>query len=144
MPGTCLLLCVPKRGKSSPRPVDSGVLRRTIAVIGAEPCNLGRKRSNCAVDHRFAAAVHRHRCGAPRCLKPGVRSSTLRLALPGSGARRGRNVMESATGNVDAGGRIVPAGNGWQWIADGWTLFMKQPGVWILIAVIVLVAFVVL
>lgn len=52
--------------------------------------------------------------------------------------------MESATGNLDAGGRIVPAGNGWQWIADGWKLFMKQPGVWVLITVIVAVVFAVL
>jgi hypothetical protein len=28
-------------------------------------------------------------------------------------------------------GRHVPIGNGWKWIADGWTLFMRAPGMWI-------------
>lgn len=35
------------------------------------------------------------------------------------------------------GSRAVPAGNGWQWIVDGWRLFKKQPGLWIGIAVAV-------
>src|SRR3954471_6951403 len=30
-----------------------------------------------------------------------------------------------------SGGRHVPAGNGWQWIKDGWALFMRAPGLWI-------------
>src|ERR1700682_2809299 len=42
------------------------------------------------------------------------------------------------------GGQSVPAGHGWTWIADGWTLFMKAPGTWIGIAVIALVIFIVL
>lgn len=33
-------------------------------------------------------------------------------------------------------GRGVPAGNGWQWIASGWDLFKRNPGVWILIFII--------
>ena len=32
--------------------------------------------------------------------------------------------------------RQVPAGNGWQWIADAWKLFLKQPGLWVLLFVI--------
>jgi hypothetical protein len=27
-------------------------------------------------------------------------------------------------------GRTVPAGNGWQWIVDGWRLFARQPLMW--------------
>ena len=34
------------------------------------------------------------------------------------------------------GGRSVPAGNGWQWIATGWDLFKRNPGAWILITII--------
>ena len=34
-----------------------------------------------------------------------------------------------------ASGRAVEAGRGWEWIAEGFTLFKKQPGVWILILI---------
>jgi uncharacterized membrane protein len=34
------------------------------------------------------------------------------------------------------GGRSVPAGNGWQWLVQGWELFKRNPGGWILIFVI--------
>lgn len=30
-----------------------------------------------------------------------------------------------------AGGQSRPAGHGWTWIADGWELFKRQPGLWI-------------
>jgi uncharacterized membrane protein len=29
------------------------------------------------------------------------------------------------------GGQSVPAGHGWSWIAEGWELFKRQPGMWI-------------
>lgn len=35
--------------------------------------------------------------------------------------------------------RVVPGGNGWQWIADAWKLFLKQPGVWVLLFVIFMI-----
>jgi len=38
-----------------------------------------------------------------------------------------------------SGGRHVPAGHGWKWIADGWALFVRDPGTWIAIALIYLV-----
>lgn len=42
------------------------------------------------------------------------------------------------------GGRPVEAGRGWAWIASGWELFKRQPGMWIgitlLLAVILVVA----
>jgi uncharacterized membrane protein len=44
--------------------------------------------------------------------------------------------------NFVSRGRTVPPGNGWKWIADGWELFKRQPGVWIAIAVIFVVIFV--
>jgi len=34
------------------------------------------------------------------------------------------------------GGRVVPAGNGWQWLVDGFDLFKRNPGAWILILII--------
>jgi uncharacterized membrane protein len=42
-------------------------------------------------------------------------------------------------GNFTPGGRPRPAGNGWSWIAEGWRFFMKAPGIWIAIAVVMLV-----
>lgn len=35
--------------------------------------------------------------------------------------------------------RTVDAGNGWQWIVDGFNLFTKNPGMWILLTVILMV-----
>lgn len=42
------------------------------------------------------------------------------------------------------GGRSLVAGAGWNWIATAWPLFMRQPGVWIGVLVVLLVASVVL
>ncbi len=43
---------------------------------------------------------------------------------------------------ADIGGapaiRPVPTGNGWQWIVDAWRLFLRQPGLWVLMFVIVI------
>ena len=39
------------------------------------------------------------------------------------------------------GGQLRPAGNGWTWIADGWELFKRQPGLWIGIVVLAFVIF---
>jgi uncharacterized membrane protein len=42
-------------------------------------------------------------------------------------------------GNFTPGGRPRPAGQGWRWIAEGWRMFMKAPGIWIAIVVVMLV-----
>jgi hypothetical protein len=42
------------------------------------------------------------------------------------------------------GGRAVGAGQGWTWIADGFGLFKKAPGIWIALVVILFVILVVL
>lgn len=44
-----------------------------------------------------------------------------------------------ATGDFVPGGRAVPAGNGWGWIATAWELFKRQPGMWIGMIVVLLV-----
>jgi uncharacterized membrane protein len=49
---------------------------------------------------------------------------------------------QSPTGS--ATGRAVEAGQGVEWLREGWQLFLKNPGVWIAIAVIALVIFLVL
>jgi hypothetical protein len=41
-------------------------------------------------------------------------------------------------GQLIEGGRAVPAGDGWQWIVDGFNLFKLNPGVWILNLIILL------
>jgi len=41
-------------------------------------------------------------------------------------------------------GRAVAAGRGWDWIVEGFTLFRKQPGMWILMTVALGVLFVLL
>jgi uncharacterized membrane protein len=43
-----------------------------------------------------------------------------------------------------AGGKSVAAGRGWDWIAAGWELFKRQAGMWIALALVALVIFVVL
>lgn len=42
-------------------------------------------------------------------------------------------------GNFTPDGRGRPAGNGWTWIAEGWRYFMKAPGIWIAIIIVLLV-----
>ena len=45
-------------------------------------------------------------------------------------------------GNFNPEGQAVAAGNGWKWIADGWELFKRQPGTWILLLIaFVLISF---
>ena len=41
--------------------------------------------------------------------------------------------------NFVAEGHPVPAGHGWTWIAGGWELFKRQPGIWVAIAIIAIV-----
>ena len=36
------------------------------------------------------------------------------------------------------GGQSRPASHGWSWIAEGWELFKRQPGMWIGIVLIAL------
>jgi uncharacterized membrane protein len=40
------------------------------------------------------------------------------------------------------GGQSRPAANGWSWIAEGWELFKRQPGMWIGIVLLLFVIFV--
>ena len=44
--------------------------------------------------------------------------------------------------NFIAEGHPVPAGRGWTWIASGWELFKRQPGIWVAIAIIAIVIFI--
>src|SRR5437868_14415550 len=41
-------------------------------------------------------------------------------------------------------GRGLPAGAGWDWIAEGWSLFTKAPLMWILSLLVILVVVVVM
>jgi uncharacterized membrane protein len=45
-------------------------------------------------------------------------------------------VPGSQAGNFHDSGRRVAAGRGWDWIAEGFALFRKQPGMWILTVVL--------
>ena len=42
-------------------------------------------------------------------------------------------------GQLIDGGQTVPAGNGWQWIVDGFDLFKMNPGIWIVNLIILVV-----
>jgi len=46
-----------------------------------------------------------------------------------------------AQGEYVPGGKSVPASRGWNWIADGWTLFKATPGLWIGITVVFIAIF---
>jgi uncharacterized membrane protein len=50
----------------------------------------------------------------------------------------------AAGGGFDAAGRTVDAGRSIEWLKQGWQLFVKNPGIWIAIAVIMMVFFIVL
>src|SRR5438046_8444859 len=47
-------------------------------------------------------------------------------------------------GNFIPAGRGVAAGRGWDWIVQGWNLFKKQPGLWVVTVVIFAVIYIVL
>jgi uncharacterized membrane protein len=49
----------------------------------------------------------------------------------------------SVDGDFVPDGQPLSAGQGWQWLRDGWTLFRAQPGMWIGITVALLVFYVV-
>lgn len=48
----------------------------------------------------------------------------------------------SQAASFNAEGRIVASGRGWDWIVEAWALFVKQPGMWILIIVLAGILFV--
>jgi uncharacterized membrane protein len=51
---------------------------------------------------------------------------------------------ETLSSNADfvPGGQPRPAANGWTWIAEGWELFKRQPGMWIGMILVLLLIFV--
>jgi uncharacterized membrane protein len=51
---------------------------------------------------------------------------------------------ETVSSNADfvPGGQSRPAANGWTWIAEGWELFKRQPGMWIAMILVLLLIFV--
>lgn len=48
------------------------------------------------------------------------------------------------SGNFFPEGRQVPAGNGVAWLSQGWELFRRAPGVWIIMSVVYMVLLIVL
>jgi hypothetical protein len=48
------------------------------------------------------------------------------------------DVLDDAApdGNYVDGGRDVESGRGWGWIRDGWTLFRRQAGMWIVLTIL--------
>jgi uncharacterized membrane protein len=57
--------------------------------------------------------------------------------VPGGGSDQGG-------GNFTPAGRNVEAGRGLEWLKQGWQLFVRNPGIWIAIAVILMVIVIVL
>jgi hypothetical protein len=51
---------------------------------------------------------------------------------------------ESQAGSFHVEGRTVDAGRGWDWIVEAFALFRKQPGIWILTAVVLGILFIVI
>ncbi|HET7363956.1 MAG TPA: BPSS1780 family membrane protein [Burkholderiales bacterium] len=46
-------------------------------------------------------------------------------------------------GNFNPNARGVPMGNGWNWLADAWTIFRKAAGTWIAMVVVLVLIFIV-
>ena len=44
----------------------------------------------------------------------------------------------ASAGTFTANGRVVDAGRGWEWIADGFAMFKRQPGMWILVVIVLM------
>jgi uncharacterized membrane protein len=59
---------------------------------------------------------------------------------PGTGAVATVNAR-GPDGDFLPGGRAVGARRGWDWIAEGWRLFRKQPGNWILLLLVYLACY---
>ena len=55
-----------------------------------------------------------------------------------------QTVAGSRAGNFQQEGRTVGGGRGWDWIVEGFALFRKQPGIWILTTVALGVVFIVI
>ena len=53
-------------------------------------------------------------------------------------------VPRPLAGEYQVAGRTVAAGRGWDWIAEAFALFRKQPGIWILAAIVLGVLFIVI
>ncbi len=47
-------------------------------------------------------------------------------------------VAAAPEGTFSAAGRAVDAGRGWEWIAEGFALFKQQPGIWVLVLLVLL------
>lgn len=49
-------------------------------------------------------------------------------------------VQDAPAAAIDAefvpGGQTVAGGNGWEWIAQGWSLFRREPGMWVALFVV--------
>jgi uncharacterized membrane protein len=45
----------------------------------------------------------------------------------------------AVAGDFTPGGRARPAAEGWTWIVEGWRFFMKSPGIWIAVTLVMLV-----
>lgn len=52
------------------------------------------------------------------------------------------DAVTAVQGDFVPGGRALAAGRGWAWIADGWSLFKRQPGTWIGLAVVLALIFI--
>lgn len=63
---------------------------------------------------------------------------------PASPATPAAPPSDPGTRRFDLAGRTVAAGAGWRWIVDGWNLFRRQAGMWILLAVLCVVVVLVL
>ena len=42
----------------------------------------------------------------------------------------------SEAGDYVVGGRAVPSGHAWEWIATGWNTFRRQAGMWVLLTIV--------
>ncbi len=44
----------------------------------------------------------------------------------------------------DGSSRLVPAGNGFEWLKQGWAIFMVNPGLWVALTLLLIVAYIAL
>src|SRR5262249_4752908 len=85
-----------------------------------------------------AARARQHRRGVGRGYN---RDGEVHMSAHPPAAASGEETTVVLSGNFNPDARSVPMGNGWDWIADGWTIFRKAAGTWIgMVVVLVLIS----
>src|SRR5205814_5758209 len=89
-----------------------------------------------AAARRRAARARDHRARMGRGYN---RGGEVHMSANPQAAASGTAPTVALPGNFNPHARGVPTGNGWNWLADAWSLFRKAAGTWIAMVVVLAV-----